>query len=191
MKKIRILLSFCIIILLSACKNDVVNDTLQSGISKFNNQDEAIVKLEDAILKLSVEPSFVELVHNEVEKKFDGDYNGLIDRINKAGEAVCLKSANLLPEIDSIISFFNSNKLYPQIYIPKFDEINNRITTENKNGIYIINAFNLPDSVTATTGLFIDNQGNIKKTDFLIDEEFATKNEVWVLSFNETYEPEF
>ena len=191
MKKIRILLSFCIIILLSACKNDEVNDTLQSEISKFNNPYEALVKLEDAILKLSVEPSFVKLVHNEVEKKFDGDYNGLIERINKSGETVYLKSANLLPEIESIISYLNSKNLYPQIYIPKFDEINNSVTPENKNGIYIINAFSLPDSVTRTTGLFVDNQGNIKKTDFLIDEEFATKNEVWVLSFNERMNQDF
>ena len=80
---------------------------------------------------------------------------------------------------DTIIQKLNLNGLYPQIYIPYFDSIN-----ENDK-VYIIEALNVHDSVEFFNSIFIDKKGNIVNTDFLINESFARENEVWVVSLNE------
>ncbi len=121
---------------------------------------------------------FKNYVYKQIEKQFDGDYNVLLNKVeNEYGNK--LKSA----KINNTISFFDSINKYPQIFIPFYENLKNSnkigannpilviYTDENENGEYV--------------GYQLNGSGNLQKLDFLIDEDFARNNEVWVFSINE------
>lgn len=74
-------------------------------------------------------------------------------------------------------------KKYPQIYIPFYEELKSEgklnvktpvfvfYTDENENDLY--------------EGYILSKKGMLSKLDYLISEEYARNNEVWVFSINE------
>ena len=158
---------------------------LSSCEKNFNKPDDSFVLnekekiiLKQGVARLANNKEFRHLVYENVSLRFDGDDNVLLhDVINLYKKDFCKDYTT--STFDTIIQKLNLNGLYPQIYIPYFDSIN-----ENDK-VYIIEALNVHDSVEFFNSIFIDKKGNIVNTDFLINESFARENEVWVVSLNE------
>lgn len=171
------------VFLLSCGKEIVKNEDIIPLGNRIVSKKEAHL-LVNNVAKLSASSIFRELVYKEVSKKFDGDDNSLLNYLNNRYKSIGLKNAFVNSEYESIISTLNERGLYPQIYIPQFEETKLK-SIKNDVPIYIIDAFNTDDSDEQFKAYYIDISGEIQETEFLIDEDFAGENEVWVVSLNE------
>lgn len=70
------------------------------------------------------------------------------------------------------------NKYYPQLFIPFYNEIKD-LKSEP------ILVLNLGEGQGKYIGYSLNEQNELVELPFLIDEEYAKKNEVWVISINE------
>lgn len=87
-------------------------------------------------------------------------------------------------DFELVVSSLNEKGYFPQIYIPNLNNVKSRLL-KSKRDIYIIDALNTPDSIEFYESIYVDSIGDIKNSDFLIDKNFASENEVWVVSLNE------
>jgi hypothetical protein len=127
------------------------------------------------IAKYSCQPDFKKNVYRLVRDRFDGDNNVLCkDIISKT-------KIGLNDTILGALQYYQQEGLYPQIYIPYFEEIQKRKTDEN---VIFINGIGVDESQNAFQGYWFDND-TIINTPFFIDEQYAMNHEVWVISINE------
>lgn len=172
--------------LVSCKKNSIETIDIKENIS--NNKiidDNAEHMLINTIALLSKCDYFKEILYHEIEKTFDGDYNTLLNTINHIYKSNLHGNEDFNEEYESIIAELNLLGLFPQIYIPNYDFIKNNKSYSNSKPIYIINTLKSKNTDTIFNSIFINTEGNIEITSFLIDEEFANENEVWIISFNE------
>ncbi|HOU96645.1 MAG TPA: hypothetical protein PLN06_08490 [Bacteroidales bacterium] len=185
MKKINIIYTMAIaiilIIVIYSCQkedNSIVNERKLELDTIYNE----LFTLGEQVCELNSSIDFKNLVYQEVEKKFDGDYNVLISII----ESKYLNSdepGNKGLNLKSSCNILKEWKKYPQIYIPFYEELKSEgklnvkapvfvfYTDENENGLY--------------EGYVLSKKGRLSKLDYLISEEYARNNEVWVFSINE------
>lgn len=168
MKKISF---FILLIGLVACKKE-------ARIVEENNTANALIK---AVAQLSKDNSFKNDITLKVANKFDGDYNVLLKDIDK----------NKRDALSTILAEFQNKGLYPQIYIPNFEEKQvlaksraSLVPSSNKR-VYVVNALDALDSQEYFNAYYIDNNNKLVAANFQIDEDFANNNEVWVISNNE------
>jgi hypothetical protein len=165
---------------LSCEKQDKVVIKSEIDETGDNKLKEELKILANSIGQLYKESDFKDYVYSEIDKKFDGDYNTLLKNIEKGyHHSDILKGGNS----GMSMNYFKDQKLFPQIYIPFYDELNKKgklgksspailiYTDENESGQY--------------EGFKIDKNGDLIKLDFLLTEDYAKNNEVWVISINE------
>ena len=153
------------------------------------------------LAKLSNDRDFRKLVYTEIDKKFDGDNNVLLETLSKELTSSNGRVAGALSGNEkfktSLEAFKNieGENYYPQIYIPFYEELSEESTSSNGR---IMSVENDPLFVFFTG----DNSEDIYpayqwdeaseeliKTDILVDEEYALTHEVWVISINERMDP--
>ncbi len=81
---------------------------------------------------------------------------------------------------------------FPQIYIPFYEELkaekmnsNARVLTTDSDPVIVL--FSGDDSQDVFPAYQLSDSGELEEAGFMVDEEFAMNNEVWVISLNERY----
>ena len=187
-------------LLLKAENVSVEENMMEIDLTK-NNQNTLqryLDYLSLGLIGFSEDEKFKEILYKEIQKRFDDDYNVLI---NTLIEACKINGIDLIQEMENYIYLnyqetidFNSilNKckikgLYPQIYIPIFEVIEkNRLTIDSLRGKTPVI---LADRVSKNKNPFYQgkrlNRKNKSTEDILVNEEYSQNNEVWVVAFNE------
>jgi hypothetical protein len=153
MKNLRIPKTLFVILLISfllttqSCK-DVTNDLIPEKTSPVSERTSAIkdpykytldnlTMIGKGVLSASVNTNFRKMVYTEIDKKFDGDFNVLV---NTLGENASKMNINLVQNVaknmgnasdmmanaqNAMNAFKNieGNEYYPQVYIPFFEEL--------------------------------------------------------------------
>ena len=206
MKKFKLLPIVAFAMLLGSCKKDTLNIEEQiptSSILKKSNAEqvkyaqENLTKVVSGLAKLAQNEEFVNLVHTEAAKKFDGEYEVLIETLKKDPHWGTLLNT---PEINEGLNAFKNlegQNYFPQIYIPKMqhDEETNANRGNNLVGDITDIKFvpfggELPtDNVTYPGGNYPTvkiGANNTLESAGVVNELTANANEVWVVSLNET-----
>lgn len=143
--------------------------------------------------------SIKEVIYDQIERRFDGDYNVLIehlmDSINQSYSSgrISSVSAKSMQEIDLSLEQFKGigkSNYYPQIHIPFFESFKERNAGQSNSKL----ASNTPpmfviyagdESQEIYEGYQLNDKGELEETGIFIDETYAQTNEVWVISINE------
>ncbi len=136
------------------------------------------------VLKDSKDSKFKNHVYNKVNEKFDNDFDVLLKDLEISNQNSSLKSAinsNVLEAFKGI----DDNNYYPQVFIPFFDELKENNILETSDPVLVIFAGGEDDKKDEFEGYILNGNNEPEKLDFLITEDFARKNEVWVISINE------
>jgi hypothetical protein len=177
---------------------DNTNIDLQSNSKQVTYAEENLKAIGSEIARLSTDDNFVNFVRTQARKKFDGEYEVLIQDLQKSSEwGNQLRSNKLNAALNAFknIGGTNGANYFPQIYIPTFqhneDEgignVSNLLTADSI--IYIFYGGNSEvDTATNTgdsyPGYYRDNNGNLQYWG-MVNEEYANTHEVWVYSLNE------
>lgn len=172
-------------------KTEIVNKPIKEQYKYVGDNLSIIQK---AFLPLTKSPEFRELLYSEVAQQFDGDENVLLQELFK-------RNSNLVSELMQSRFLNNSNDisksldafvnigmgrdrftLYPQIYIHNFFNFKNKGFATPNPAIVV---FSGDESMTTFEGLRLTLNGDMEKIS--VDENFASQNEVWVISLNENY----
>lgn len=155
-----------------------------------------------AALSIADDPEFREIVYKEIEKQFDGDYNVLFETLSQvqtSDQSTIGARMAATSEIDEKLylameAFKNIEGIdyFPQIYIPFYEELKEKKVSSNAKVLSpenepVIVLFTGDDSQDVYPGYQLNESGELEETGFMIDEEFAQNNEVWVISLNERY----
>ena len=165
---------------------------------KVSYHKKYLTALGKSVLLLAKEEDFRELVYEEVKKEFDGDYNVLLEmvynhqQVNLKQRAVneILKKNEVVVSIDDALEAFDFTdtdgvKYFPQIYIPFFEEHSEQGLKNNNTPIVAI--YDGADT-EQLVGYTMDSLGRLIEMPYLISEEVAKNEEVWVISINENVE---
>ena len=126
MKKLIIVL-LCLSSIISCKKTDksieeaVVPITSQSAQKQIVFGNKQLKQITEGIALLAKDKEFVSFVHTETKKKFDGEYEVLIQDLQK--NSTWRQKMNM-PTINNALNAFKNidgANYYPQIYIPKFE----------------------------------------------------------------------
>lgn len=134
--------------------------------------------------------AFINYLHTEIAKKFDGDNNVLVKTIlenpmysYKANAAKMQIALNAFKGLDG-------ENLYPQIFIPFFDKHkanrkNIAARNELMDGVEVV-IYDGNEGVTTLPIYEYNAQDSLLETPDVADEAYANQNEVYVISLNET-----
>jgi cell division protein FtsB len=178
---------------------DKSNVLLQTRKQQINYAETNLKAIGSEIAQLSSDDNFVNFVRTQARKKFDGEYEVLVqDLLKNSTWSSKLNSPALLAGLNAFKNIGGSDgaNYYPQIYIPTFQyfEDENISNTANllaaDSIIYIFYAGNEEvDTATNTSdsypGYYRDANGNLQYWG-LVNEEYANTHEVWVFSLNES-----
>ncbi len=153
-----------------------------------------------AILELTKDATFREIVYKEVNKEFDGEPNVLLTKViylyNKKGFDIIKQMENRFYDtyrmayrinISKILRTLRRHGKYINIYIPCFENkrLKNSIRNHNNNGNVYVVTNKLGFDVQSLYGKYFNDRNSIKFKRKVINEKFAYNNEVWVIGFNE------
>lgn len=205
----KILSNFAIILLLQSCtktdetiiqkqfveKTEIMS---KSASEQVTYAQQNLKEIGTEIAKLAQNKDFITYVHNEVKKKFDNEYEVLIQDLFKNS---LWRNKEEYKKIDSYLNQFKNlggANYYPQIYIPKFQELeDNGIVSssfgDNATEDSIVYVYYGGDSEadTATNenesylGYVMNSVGQMVYWG-MVNEEYANNNEVWIISINES-----
>ncbi len=170
-----------IMINVMSCMNEdsVVQEVVQEADPSETVQNE-LFSAGIAIGEMYGKPGFRELVYSEVDKKFDGDFNVLVTNLEKNyPEKELLKSGRM----EGPAEYFRKIGRYPQIYIPFYEELSRKKKLGKQDPVFLI--YSDENESGKYEGYVIDRNGGLTGLGFLIDEDYAMENEVWVISLNE------
>ncbi|MEU0556837.1 discoidin domain-containing protein [Dactylosporangium sp. NPDC006015] len=123
------------------------------------------------------------LTRNVVSRQFDGDTNALLSTVIAEAEAggIVDTSASWWQSFKSKTLNFvvNGYRYDPQIYIPNFGE--GALPTS----VVDVAVAPASDATTSVQGYYVDLNGVIRPTPYMIDETRVASYEVWVLGVNE------
>jgi len=151
------------------------------------------------LLGLTTNSDFREVLYTEVDKQFDNEHNVLLKTLNQTchdqGIDMCrisqifLVENNIQSDFESTLAgaFKNIDGIdyYPQIFIPFFEEVLER---NNNLGEYekpVLVIYTGDETQLEYNGFNMNEKGELIQLDFKIDEVYAERHEVWVLSINE------
>ncbi len=208
MKRLKLTITLATLLLLGGCKktiNDVQSDsgsnlpiTSQSAARQVAYAETNLKKIGAEIAKLSLDEKFVNFVRTEARKKFDQEYEVLIDDLKKNPNwSIKMNTKNLNDGLAAFknIGGINGANYYPQIYIPTFqhneDENNTNLYSAlpSDSILYVFyggnaevdTATNIEDSYPAYN---LNSSGDLVYWG-TVNEEYANNHEVWVFSLNE------
>jgi hypothetical protein len=205
MKKIIIAL-LCLSSIASCRKPDksfeeaAVPITSQSAQNQIDFANKHLKQITEGIALLAKDKDFVSFVQTEAKKKFDGEYEVLIQDLQK--NSTWRQKMNM-PIINNALNAFKNIEganYYPQIYIPKFQheedmKADNNYTSTNSiilpEIVYIYYSGDSEvDSATNTNdsyaGYILDSATNQLVYWGMVNEAYANDNEVWIISVNES-----
>ncbi len=176
---------FVVFSLLGSCEKDNTNfnEEMQIEYQKCDAASE-LYTLGEGVADLTKVNSFKLHVYEQVEKKFDGDFNVLIETVQDDFPSNGLKSA----KIQNSLNYFKDGNLFPQIYIPFYEELKSAGKLSQKDPVFLI--FTDENESGNYEGYLLNEDGKFSKLKFLVDAKFAMNNEVWVISLNERVDKE-
>lgn len=203
--KARMVFVLSIVLTINACdeSSEVQKQTesieLQSQEDQMAYAKNHLKVLGQAAANVAKEPEFREMLYQEIEKQFDGDYNVLFETLaNSTIDNVptgARMATTVITEYDiyeALEAFkgIEGADFYPQIYIPFYEELkeqktNSRVLTTDSNPVIVL--FSGDDSQDVFPGYRLNDSGELEATGFMVDEAYAMNNEVWVISLNERY----
>ena len=154
-----------------------------------------LMVLGESVLSISDDASFREVLYKEVDKKFDGDNDILFEKLLEipitekqtigARIANTTKSKDMTSITQACDAFkgIGEENYYPQIFIPFYDELKESGVLGTKSPVVVVHSGD--DGTEEYVGYTLDSKGELTKTSFLVDEDYAMNNEVWVISINE------
>lgn len=175
--------------------------TSQSAQNQIEYANKQLRQITEGIAVLAKDKDFVSFVQTEAKKKFDGEYEVLIQNLQRNS---AWKQKMNLPMINDALNAFKNidgANYYPQIYIPKFqheedmkEEKNYTSSASNAEEEQIVYIYYSRDSeVDSSTnendsyaGYVFDSTTNQLVYWGMVNEEYANDNEVWVISINES-----
>ncbi len=207
MQKLNLSIFLAIMLLIVGCKKtnkDVQNDfvdstpiTSQSAAKQVAYAEANLKKIGAEIALLSKDDDFVNFVRTQARKKFDQEYEVLIEDLKKNptwGAKMNTKNLNEGLAAFKNIGGTNGGNYYPQIYIPTFqyeedESVNNSTSLLADSILYMFYGGNAEiDSATNTSdsypAYFLNSTGNFEYSR-MVNEEYANTHEVWVFSLNE------
>lgn len=171
-------------------KNDAKNAI--SASSKENQvkyAEENLKQIGEDVAKLTNESGFIEFIHNEVNKKFDGEYEVLIKDLKK--NSTWSNNLNTLKINAGLEAFkdIRNESFYPHIYIPKFqyDEENNILSRYSVDSIlFVFYGGDLSSSdINASHDAYYLNDKDSLVYWGLVNETYANQHEVWIFALND------
>lgn len=127
-----------------------------------------------------LDKNFKEFLYGEIVKQFDGDYNVLIDVLLEKNVSSKSKALEFSKRTTDAMQ---DKGVYPQLFIPFYEKLIAEQILGSKDPIVV---FHTPDeSIREYPGYTLDDKGELQELDFLISEEFAMQDEIWVISPNE------
>lgn len=174
--------------------------TSQSTQKQIEFANKHLKQITEGIAVLAKDKDFVSFVQTEAKKKFDGEYEVLIQDLQKNST---WKQKMNMPLINIALNVFKNidgSNYYPQIYIPKFQHEedmkaeNNYIPTNLIDSPEVVYIYYSGDSeVDSATnendsyaGYVLDSTTNQLVYWGMVNEEYANDNEVWIISLNES-----
>lgn len=210
MKKVNQAIFLAFICMIAGCEkanNEMKNDlqsaisiTSQSGANQVAYAELNLMKIGAEVAILAKDRAFVNFVKAEVGKKFDDEYEVLIDDLKKnpiwsfkLGTTKITEGLSAFKNLDA----GRAGSFYPQIYMPnmqyKEDEsISNLSSSGLDDQIYYVffggNSEDMDELslVDEKKMGYILNQNDSLVEWGLIDGAFANENDVWILSLNES-----
>lgn len=215
MQNLKLLMLAVIVVIVGiGCKksNDFYDNRVENIINKseseqikFVNKNLQIITLE--IAKLSKDKNFRNFVKQEASKKFDQEYEVLINDLKK--NPLWKEKLNTKALNEALDKFKNigGKNYFPHIYIPKmqYQEDNGKIETSNSKSTFDIASltesieqeplfvFSPCDGINSNgvssdicDGYTLNEAGDALLFVGMVDEDFANLNEVWVIALNES-----
>lgn len=191
MKKLIIIVF--VVAVVASCQNEKITPDSDTSLvfekvdlNNLTSITQNFIPLSKTAWKFSQSSEIRESIYSKIENKFDGDFNVLFNDIIDADLGSRTIYAELSSEVSTNITMFQKVSpeeiIHPQIYIPFYEELKgaNLIGTQSPVLIFRDGA---PDEDGQYDGYeyFNDNLYLIGK----ISEDYALKNEVWVISVNE------
>jgi hypothetical protein len=136
-------------------------------------------------------------LYSEIENKKFGDYNVLLEELLEKGKNETFASrikANNSSDFDLSLNAFKEIEgldYYPQVYIPFYEELQK--ATEEKKVLTVESSpsiiFHIMDTGQKEYPEYkITSKGELIETGKMINETYASENEVWIFSLNENFE---
>ncbi|SKC77617.1 hypothetical protein [Ohtaekwangia koreensis] len=200
------LLSIVFILFFAHCKEELANNVRHQVLENDKSLLQTLTPAEqyaylthhldvlrNGILSQVEDGAFRSLLYREVEKRFDGDYNVLLNvlaerspslfetfaasRYTEPGAfSVSLEAFTNIPDSTTMIS------LYPQIYIPEYEQLKAKGLL-NSNPTLV--SYSGDEELTRWSGVRINAMGEPEEV--TVDEEYVRSHEVWVVSLSESY----
>ncbi|MEP4670903.1 MAG: hypothetical protein ABJZ91_18920, partial [Cyclobacteriaceae bacterium] len=111
----------------------------------------------------------------------------------RSNSALSRGETDELAEAISLLAEVAGEGIYPQIYIPYFENhtesegiSNGRSANADASPVIVI--YTGDESKEEWPGFQLNESGELTDVGFLINENYAEENEVWVISFNERIE---
>lgn len=127
-----------------------------------------------------LDKNFREFLYGEIEKQFDGDYNVLIDVLLEKNVSSKSKALEFSKRTTDAMQ---DQGVYPQLFIPFYEELKAEGTLGSKDPIIVFHTSD--ETIREYPGYILNDKDELQKLEYLISEEFAMKNEIWVISPNE------
>lgn len=194
------------VLLLASCKKDIGSAATEAvssnpiSITQRNKSIQDLFSIGKTVGQLSVSSNFKQAVYSEVGKRFDGDDNVLIktlldDPIAMQNARISNEQQQVLRQTVNRLQTGTVTKHYPQIYIPYFEELQNRRkgnsgganlrTSGGEEPIVYVFWDGKETANDQYPGYVMNANGELEKLPDPISDEYAKQHEVWVLSFNE------
>jgi hypothetical protein len=178
MKKLLVFLVVGGLMFFSCQSNEIYDadpvEALAVESSKFNDIGHFV------LTENRLDIGFKEFLYGEIEKQFDGDYNVLIDVLLEKNTS---SKSKVLGFSSRLTDELQAQDIYPQVFIPFYEELKAEGILGSKDPIVVFHTTD--ETIREYPGYTLNDKGELQKLDFLISENFAKQNEIWVISPNE------
>lgn len=187
------------LLIFNSCKKGInqtpANYIKEEIISKPVTEQFAFVSTNLKSLMLDIAPlfkkwEFIDYLHVEAKKKFDGEAHVLFKTIIDNPQFSKFLNIKKIASDLEVFKGINGENLYPQLYIPNFDahltaksRISSRTTDEQVVEFVIYDG---NEEVVNVPTYTYNEEGEIIPTGTIANEQYAIENEIYVISINET-----
>lgn len=192
----RIFYFFLILTFVSSCSKE----TVQSDEVKISKQEIVKKGIEEQrqyvvtnfkvialeLAKLSKEDAIKNLIVSKAAEKFDGDYNVLIKNLLAEPLIAQKNSAGIIKETLKAFVDIEDKNYFPQIYIPRLSKLSqNGPTPSNLDKPIEFVLYDGNEQNPEFPGWLLNDKNELVLSGRMISEDYALKNNVWVISLNE------
>jgi hypothetical protein len=199
-------LACTLLIFICACKDELTHNTLQRALlvnkqhlqhvtqaEQYAYLDNHLTILANGILGVTDDRTFRTQLYQQIEKRFDGDYNTLLTVLNEkipglykqlsASPYTNADAFNVsLEAFTGIPDSSGEVNLYPQLYIPNYTQLKVKGLL-NSNPTLV--SYNGDETLPWRDGVRLNSLG--KPETVRVDADYIKSHEVWVVSLSESY----